>query len=162
MKTYWTIQDPPAWEQAQATKLLTSDLAFIHPDMLPAYDWMVGQMQARLSIVMPTYPIWVWTTRPDLRESGYAERGTPQVLLQCTLDPASVLLSDYMAWHHVLNEWTLEWEEGEQIDRQKSWERIFDLEALANHPEWGVNILQGVVASIPLAQLKLVKIFIAR
>jgi len=160
--TYWTIQDLPAWEQAQVTKQLTGNPTFIHPDFKPAYDWMVAQMQVRLLPVTPGYPIWLWTTRPDLRESGYAERGTPQVLLHCTLDPASVLLSDYMAWHHVLNEWTLTWEEAEEIDQQKSWERIFDLEALAKHPDWGINTTQGVVPSIPLDQLKLVKVFTAR
>ena len=160
--TYWTIQDPPAWEQAQVTNVLTSNAQLVDPDSKPAYDWMVAQMQVRLGTRPLTYPVWVWPQRPNLRESGYARRGTPLVLLECRLDPAQVLLSDYMAWHHVLNEWTLRWEEDEEIAPAKSWERIFDLDALACHPDWGSLTLQGVVAAIPRESICLAKAFAAR
>lgn len=54
--TYWTIQDPPAWVQAQAYLVLTGNTLFVDPDFKAAYDWMVAQMQARLGTRPPAYP----------------------------------------------------------------------------------------------------------
>lgn len=49
------------------------------------------------------------------------------------------------------------------MEMQKSWEMIFDLETLAQHPEWGAPLdLQGVTGKVLLNQIKLEKTFTAR
>ena len=56
-------------------------------------------------------PIWVWDQREgkrkrrDLRYSGYADRGTKMVQIEFEIPLKNVLLSDFDAWHLVLNKY---------------------------------------------------------
>ncbi|WP_321393970.1 DUF3841 domain-containing protein [Emcibacter sp.] len=97
--------------------------------------------------------------RPDLRSvrHNWSPPG-PYVMLECELPVHEVLLSDFGAWHFPLNDWHLALQEQEderfsqaldhayhrkdrakleilQREKEKSWEVIFDLQAL-DHEDW--------------------------
>lgn len=115
-----------------------------------AYAWMIEQLRAKVgpASVGVTYPIWAWYRqnfihrRPDLRERhDYAD----QVCIELGIPEEDILLSDFSAWHFLLNDWynndatnEKEWEEKERwfdnlpAEKQKivtaqSWQRIFDI-----------------------------------
>lgn len=114
-------------------------------------------------------------------------RGTRGVRLELELDPAQVLLSDFDAWHIVLNRGYLALSEGEEEawyqrfeasvpDRWAwplpepwhsgsltSWERIFNLEALGASDYWsGERYIQATFAALRLGDVRRVTSFLAR
>jgi hypothetical protein len=152
IKTFYTIQDFRAWTTAQRTGFLSGNPEFIDPDFINPYCWIVAQMEKRLTVYEGEYPIWLWSKKPDLRRAGYLKRSTKAVLLEIEIPSDRVLLSDFQAWHCVLNRWTLEDHEGEVIEMEKSWERIFDLEYLKKHPDWG-NLENWTFRELPVKYL---------
>jgi hypothetical protein len=162
--TYWTIQGMEAWEQAQAVGYLAGNKEYIcHPSWSQPYEWLMGQMRQRLGMAQPHYPVWMWCTRPDLRQRCHVSKGEHAVLLRVELDAQHVLLSDFGAWHYVLNDWVLEAYEGEVIEKEKSWERIFDFDFLRAYPDWfSEPEPQATTGAIPLRNLKLVREFVGR
>ena len=147
----WTIQPVEVLARLEAEQVLYAEPAYIWPEFRDAYDWLAGQMQRRIPGYGGRYPWWGWyQPRPDLRRSGHLPRGTAGVRLELELDPSQVLLSDFEAWHIVLNHGYLALTEAEDdawdarfqaavSDRHawpppepwyseilRSWERIFD------------------------------------
>jgi len=165
----WTIQTKEIWARAEESGELEFNELHIDDDkaidrwLRPAYDWMVGQLERRLkNYPHNEYPIWAWYhPKPDLRRSGHLPRGTSGVRVEFIVSSNRVLISDFEAWHAVLNCWYLSLSEGEsdnwdnrceragiQIgwenwpppsplkeEIMRSWERIFDLELLKKHLE---------------------------
>lgn len=130
---------------------------------------MMAQMKKRLPHYKGEYPIWLWTERPDLRQSGYLERGEQGVLLKVELHSTDVLVSDFQAWHLVFyNDYMSLVEEPENEvytseEIRKSWELIFELDQLKASELWGVpHHLQAVTGKILLSQIDAVKEFKAR
>jgi hypothetical protein len=84
-----------------------------------AYDWLCKKMDERCSVSRPadvTYPIWAWywwagpkKRKPDLRFESTRHYATSEPCVLMTLDvpDGEVLLTEYHAWHHVLNAWYL-------------------------------------------------------
>lgn len=149
---FWTIQDP---------KFLVPDKKFYTGDgrrimeqsFRPAYHWLIDQMAQRLPNYHGGYPIWMWVEKPDLRRAGYGPRGTKCILLTLEIPVERVLISDFHAWHCVLNNWYLALRQKEKrLVKEKSWERIFDLPAIAASPVWMAGdegqVLQAVVERI--------------
>lgn len=164
-KIYYSIQNYKAWTEAQKIGFLSGNPEFTDDHFIKPYLWMMKQMNKRLTVYDGEYPIWLWSIKPDLRRKGYLNKGTKAVLLEIDISNDRVLLSDFQAWHCVLNDCTLEDYSGEDIGMEKSWERIFDLEFLKRHLDWGqFNELdiQGVTGKIYLNQIKTVKEFICR
>lgn len=125
-------------------------------NMIPAYDWMIEQMEQRVGprpngVVIP---IWAWykfddETKPDMRKHK-TER--PYCVIQFEKDEKDVLLSDFDLWHFVLNDCyfadVLTDEEYEKVEkwydsmdpksqqaidaRRKSWESIFNCDVDPN------------------------------
>jgi len=112
---------------------------------------------------------------------------TPEacVRIEFRMPPHQVLLSDFDAWHCVLNDWYLALDEDEDADWQcrhpnddqltrssicqaeveASWHRIFDLELIRSSPEWGgpgAGHTQAVVAGVPLRSVRRVDHFTSR
>lgn len=121
----WSIQTLAAWQTLQTTGVLRTDPRRIAADFLPAYQWMVLQMQSRIGPPPPgcQFPIWVWQQcynaakpKPDLRQGGHLPKGMPGVLLALVVDERSCLLSDFDLWHYVLNYWYLPTSNAEQDD----------------------------------------------
>ena len=158
----WTIQGIEIYEQLQrdgvayCTKPAWSD----DEKFMKAYSWMVDEMRQRIGeppIKEIKFPMWAWyqynsakSKKPprswlDIQEgvSAYMEIEIPD---------NEVLLSDFMNWHNVLNQYTLtnwkridkktellEKEVGKSLsfddypveiqkEIEKSWEAIFDLD----------------------------------
>ncbi|MBC7099393.1 DUF3841 domain-containing protein [Candidatus Bipolaricaulota bacterium] len=184
----WTIQPVEVLEQLEAEEVLYADLAYIPEEFRHAYDWMRAQMKRRILGYRGHYPWWGWhSPRPDLRRSGHLPRGTQGVCLELELDPHEVLLSDFDVWHVVLNRGYLALGEDEEeewyqrleaavpdsrirplpepwwSDMLSSWERIFDLEALAASEYWrGERYIQATFEVLRLADVRKCKPFVAR
>jgi len=139
-------------------------------------------------------PLWGWyqwcnvSKRPDLRllRHHWGPEGN-HVMIECELPDGEVLLSDHDAWHITLNDSYLplnvddDQQFGEKLRRagwqagspkpdhllpeiQKSWERIFDLEALGGE-YWGPMESKSIQASfwrIELSQVKSHKPFTSK
>ena len=169
MPTFWTIQTMEKWIEAQRLGYLIGDEKYIWEEFIEPYQWM-KQMKKRLPNYAGEYPIWLWNERPDLRESGHLGKGQKGVLLKVIVDEKDVLLSHFQAWHVVLAQSYLELEINEieqeynKDEIEKSWEMIFELNILEQHPNWKSilekNGVQGVTGKITLDNINFVKDFI--
>lgn len=136
-----------------------------------AYTWLTNQMDIRCPVPRPagvTYPVWAWywwagpnRRKPDLRSSRYWADGGPAVLLTLDVPNEEVLLSEYHAWHHVLNEQYLGFpsdtddfdarcetrglctyrnrplpDPGLRTELEATWPRIFDFETIPQMLEY--------------------------
>ncbi|MBH5316837.1 DUF3841 domain-containing protein [Paenibacillus sp. GSMTC-2017] len=172
MTRYWTNQTAEAWEHAQKVGYLVGNAEFIWEYFLQSYDWMMKQMKKRLPEYNGEYPIWLWTEKPDLRRGNHFERGTSAVSLEVEIPNDLVLLSDFDAWHSVLNksflalndeEWELYKRNEMTISKEESWERVFELALLRQSPWWDLEPeFQGVTGKIDLSSVKKVRTFIAK
>lgn len=153
-----------------------------------AYIWMCIQMDKK-KIYHPEkclLPIWGWYRRefknkkPDLRFGGYAKRGTKCVCIELEIPDEDVLLSDFYAWHSVLNnspfidkETEEEWEaEFDRIDalspvryeeeKLQSWQKIFDIESVENSFMKKGCYVQATFWKIKKEYIKKVQYFTAR
>lgn len=115
---------------------------------------MMKQMKIKINNYNYEYPVWLWIEKPVLRKRGYIEKGTEGVLVEVEIDTSSVLISDFMAWHSVLNDEFIVMSAEEEIMfenelinvlKEKNWERIFCIEELRNNEFWkGKQLLQAV------------------
>ena len=158
---------------------------------LTAYDWLNQYLEAKTPKPLGvSYPIWAWfrfngkEKKPDLRHTCYGSRGTKMVCMEIEIPDEEVLLSDFDLWHFVLNKWWLpdcfhegygdnedevqqRWFDGltkdEQIkEKEKSWERIFDIEPFENDWILKGKYVQAIFWELKLEQVKKVQFFTAR
>lgn len=126
---------------------------------LPSYTWLKNKMNEK-GITYEnnnSHLIWAWyqwnglrKKAPDKRYSSvYDYFDTPYVMMELSIPRERVLLSDYDAWHFVLNYWYLEKAHKSNCFKKaynfyrikpndthmihpvidKSWENIFDMKA---------------------------------
>lgn len=169
MGIYWTIQTMEKWQLAKNLGFLIGHREHIWPDFSEPYHWMMRQMAERLPNYQGEYPVWVWTERPDLRRMGHLEKGTRGVLLKIDIEDTRILCSEFQAWHFVLMDCYCDIEAKEDFELdlsrqaiEESWKTIFDLNYLAEHPDWGECTVQGVTGKVMLHEISLVKEFTAR
>jgi hypothetical protein len=162
MGKYYTVQKIEGWKEAQTTGYLSGHPDYVWNTFLEPYHWMMKQMEKRIPNYEGEYPIWVWTERQDLRRAGYFEPGTRGVQLELNIPDEKVLLSDFNAWHIVLNNDSLLVNDEENISKEESWERIFEFDFLVNQLEWGDIDSQGVTGKVSLRDIKLIKEFTCR
>jgi len=104
----YSIQTDTAYNELIRNGVLRGTKDRVDEDFLGSYNWLILQMKKRLSNCHNMkYPVWAWAKRPDLRSSCLLEKGTKGVLITLSLDPNRVLFSDFMHWHHVLNNFYL-------------------------------------------------------
>ena len=182
--TLWTIQSRAAWMSLRRTGRLRGDGRRCWRFNRPAYQWMAEQMVRRGVLRPGRFPIWAWRTpKPDLRHRALLPPGTKGVRIELDVSPARVLLSEFDAWHCVLNRGFLplsdreddafdrrcERRTGKPIPRWKdlpddlravtrqSWERIFELERLQDSAIWHAGrhwrYVQATIAEIRLADV---------
>lgn len=136
-------------------------------DLVKSYDWMISQMRNRLGPEPHegAYPMWVWykwegnKLNPPVYTLDYERMENPGGIYRLTLDIPDnlVLLSDFDAWHAVLNDAYLSRTE-EELNNDKwtrdeivqSWERIFDINEVDWNHLWGPieKSIQGTVWEI--------------
>lgn len=154
----WTIQPPEILKIIETSGEFVCDPAFSSKVFSQAYDWLVKQMDAH-GIEHPyglELPIWAWyktngkNEKPDLSDSFYGTPGDKMVCIEIEIDDKDVLLSDFYAWHAVLNEvfldsalteeeWYLQhnWFDSLAPELQKkvmleSWKDIFNIVPVSN------------------------------
>lgn len=185
-ETLWTIQDEAAYEVFQETGVLraNSNHLILGGEFQYAYDWIVSQMHRRIGAAPDglQFPVWAWyqwegkRKRMDSRQSGYAKRGTPMVQITFEADTKDFLLSDFDAWHLVLNNHYIadnkqDWDDfyanvgNRRTDEIiKSWGKIFDLTRCT--PDWDHDperhTIQVTLWEIHMSQVRKVERFIAK
>jgi hypothetical protein len=172
----WSIQSEEIYELLKQNKTFWCDInkseIASEDDFKKAYNWMKNKMTKILDIEKDVYPIWAWykyngkNKQPDLRTSGYAQRGSKCVCLEIEIPDERVLLSDFDLWHIVLmdtfyckNEKDEEWfenlcREQKLIEKEKSWDRIFNIS--------NSDFVQATFFELKIEDVKKVKYFIAR
>jgi len=153
------------------------------------YDWMREQMAQRLPHYGGHYPWWAYfRPKPDLRRRAWdmGPLGTRYVRLQLAIGAERVLLSNLEAWFSGIGidwyvqtdeadgeAWDAEWErhglalyedslpEPWQSRKTTSWERIFDVDALAGGGWWEDQV-QATFERLDLADVIAVTEFTAR
>ncbi|RXZ81749.1 DUF3841 domain-containing protein [Paenibacillaceae bacterium] len=169
---FWTVQHINSWNTAKEKGYLEGNRAYIFEDFLDSYMWMMEQMSKRLANYQGNFPIWLRLKRPDLRQSGHLNKKELGVLLEVELSDDEVLISDFMAWHLVINNHFLALTEEEDdlfeadklsMTKEESWTRIFDYKELKKYEYWkGEENLQAVTGRIEISRIRLVKPFTAR
>lgn len=114
--TLWTIQPIEWYENLMRDGVIHAkrDLMDTFEDFEYAYQWLMKKMCERIGLppYADIYPIWAWyqyenanKKRPDLRHSGFLEKGKKGVRVEFTKPAHEVLLSDFDLWLHPLNDW---------------------------------------------------------
>ncbi|MGL4731566.1 MAG: DUF3841 domain-containing protein [Clostridium sp.] len=156
----WTIQNEAVYDKFKQSGVLHGDEKFIDEDMIFYYSWIADIMKKRIGLPILKnikYPIWAWyqwggskRKRPDLRCSGYLEKGTKGVLLELEVDSKNVLLSDFLEFNDVLNY-------GYITDTEKAYDRFYsDLESYgySHHDLQNANINCDIFKKFNLKLIK--------
>lgn len=155
MKCY-TVQRLNAWKEAKIKGYLTGNRKFIDEEwFLSSYTWIMKQMAKRLKNYNNEFPVWVWLDTSNICFNELLD--DEWVLLEIELNEEQVLLSNFEAWHYVLNGWIFE-EENSIITKEQSWEYIFDKDELER---FGYGFekedLQGTIGRIDCKNIKAIK-----
>lgn len=109
MKLY-TIQPEFKISELEQTGVLKSGEKIMDDYFLDSYAWLEDKMRELLPLpdIECKHPIWAWykhrgKRKPDLRNSGYGNRGEKLYRIEFDIDDDKVLLSDFSDWHFVLN-----------------------------------------------------------
>lgn len=156
----WTIQPLEVLEIIKQEGEFVCNPNYSDPDFKRAYHWLVKQMDNR-GIEHPyglELPIWAWyktdweNKKPDLEQEDFSSNRKNLVCIELEINDKDVLLTDFYAWHYVLNdsfldsshdekEWDLQHEwydalapEKRQIVKEESWNDIFNITPTQN--EW--------------------------
>lgn len=189
----WSIQPIEVWDILSNKGVFIcnpkkSTLLYEDKKFQLAYKWLIAEMEKRIGKRPENVlsPIWAWYLRdwknkkPDLRESGYGERGRKSVCLYLELPKDRVVLSDFNAWHYVLNrmynedskteaEWKkiMEWYDNLPYNIRedlmyKSWQNIFDITPYKT--EWRSNgaYVQATFWELFLSDVKDIQFFICK
>lgn len=184
----WMVQPVEAINIIEKTGAFTCDETKSDKDFRKAYEWIAKEMDKR-QIAHPkdlTLPLWAWHTRdwkqkkPDLRNIGLGTPGEKSVCIEFEIDDLQVLLSDFFAWHSVLNggfyndshteaEWNEKdaWYEalsGKQkgIETLKSWQKVFDVNAFENEFCQNGRYIQATFWKLTKEMITDVRYFTAR
>ena len=154
----WTIQPLEVLEIIKQKGEFVCNPNYSDSDFKSAYYWLVKQMDNR-GIEHPyglELPIWAWyktdweNKKPDLEQEDFSDSKKNLVCIELEIDDKDVLLTDFYAWHYVLNdsfldsshdekEWDLQHEwydalapEKRQIVKEESWNDIFNVTPTQN------------------------------
>lgn len=167
--------------------ICTKDRSENYKDFYDAYNWLVQEMIKRkiYPVEKNTLPCWCWylydgKNKLDLRHSGLGIPKEKLICLELEIPENKILLSDYGAWHYVLNNtWYDDSTNEKEFDklhdwydklpyskqnelRVKSWQKIFDIQKVRT--EWSDNgyYVQGTFWVITKDMIVNKRIFRAR
>lgn len=112
--------------------LNVTDESLIDSDFLPAYKWLIKQMAKRVNNFSGHFPIWAWLRKGYNTNVKEWSANESLILLTVDVPVERVLLSNFEAWHFVLNNRFLSKNEEDfdknfsQAEKEKSWELIFE------------------------------------
>lgn len=190
----WTVQPISLYEKFKREKVLHADYSkstevfssgIACECFDTAYKWMISQMKSRIGIKpeldnINLAPWWAWYKFDNKNRDSedfkyYGIPGKEYAVIELDLPDNEVLLSDYDAWHGVLNKWYIDdstneeeydknhdWfnslsaEEQDRV-RTESWNKIFDITVIDN--DWYRNgfYVQATFWELRLDNIKSVK-----
>jgi len=185
----WTIQPESAYEQIMETGSYHFDpeKSALYSDFQRAYSWMETEMKKRGIVPSPgsreTEPlVWAWHTWdgkrqiPEYQDEVFHIGGKEEepVCLEIEVPDKNVLLSDFNAWHFVLNNSYLDdsnnEEEFEKMraefdalslkekeeKKRASWQGIFDVSQYTIGDGWRTNgfYVQAVFYGLQKEQIR--------
>jgi len=186
----WTIQPQEVLDELEQKGVYRCDYAKSENQeecFRVAYEWLAAKMREK--VVPPegvSFPVWAWYKRygkhkkPDLRTSGLAERGRKMLCLEIEIPDTEVVLSDFDAWHFVLNRMYLddstceaEWDANHAaydalspIEQKKvlreSWERIFDVSPFKSDWKTRGDFVQATFWELRKDQIRKIQPFTCR
>lgn len=190
----FTIQRPDVLYKIMQNGYYRTDMSKTDSFFSEHYGFMIEQMIDRciefpkgFSDPFKNPPVWAWyiydgeNKVPDnLETCGVGVEGEEYVCIEFEIEEDDVLLSDFDAWHNVLNN---SWYEGslsepeyntlhewydrlpgkeKEILKTISWERIFDIEKFKN--EWTSRgfYVQGTIWELRKEMITNVRKFVAK
>ena len=154
----WTIQPKCVIDILNEKGVFTCDelLSVNYEDFKDSYLWLVEQMDKKIKhIDNLKLPLWAWHTynwKNSLEDFDFSDVKEDSVCIEFEINENEVVLSDFDAWHFVLNKWWFddsyseeEWislnenfdklpiEEQNKL-KKESWIKIFDVSKYQN--EW--------------------------
>lgn len=183
MLTLWTIRPVSDYEILRRDGVYRTNPALVDEHRLSAYHWIASELAKRTQPLPHTsLPVWAWyhahganKPKPDLRQSGHLPKGEKGVRIEFTIPKEMVLLSNFDAWHSVLNDWCFaldddEYEHYERLEqtlppdefqgiKEQTWQKIFDLSLI---PDPTTYEIQAVFWELRLDWVKKVDFFTAR
>lgn len=156
--TLWTIRHRSEYNKFLRDGVLLADEKRVDSYNVPAYQWISAQLAKKTNPPKQCrFPLWAWyqwqgekRATPDLRSSSHLAKGTSGVRIEFTIPSSDVLLSDFDAWHSVLNNHfyaptdkryndyceMIKGKSDAEINKiiENSWHNIFDLN-LSNDPD---------------------------
>lgn len=179
----WSVRPESDYFLLKKQGVYHTDERLVSHHRLEAYYWIAEQLRKK---VQPpegiTLPIWAWyrahglkQLKPDLRKRGHLQCGERGVRIEFSVPENLVLLSNFDAWHSVLNNHCFalndaEYEYYEQLEqtcstgkfeqiKQESWQKIFDLSLL---PDPNIYEIQAILWELKIEWVRKVDFFIAR
>lgn len=183
MLTLWTVRPIGDYEVLRRDGVYRTDPLLVDSHRLSAYQWIAGELAKRCSPPPNvSLPVWAWyhahganKPKPDLRQSGHLPKGEKGVRIEFTIPKEMALLSNFDAWHSVLNDWCFaldddEYEHYEYLEqtlppdefqgiKEQTWQKIFDLSLIADPT---IYEIQAVFWELRLDWVNRVDFFIAR
>ena len=157
----FTIQSIDTWNKAKEVGHLSGGNGFLKGDdydiFKSSYVWMVKQLKKRITNFSGDYPVWAW---PD-GSCDYYWYGPPVYKIVFEVPESRVLISNYQAWHCVLNNMHCSLslanfdKEFSKEEIEQSWENIFNNDENFNLI-WG-DTLQACVDKVYLNEIFLVE-----
>lgn len=151
----YTVQHKKQYLKSIEKGYLEGDKDYICEHYIDAYHWMMSMMSIKMVNYGGEYPVWysddIVFAKDILTEND--------ILLEIELDNNEYLVSDFNSWHCVLNDYSLTKDEEEFeediLNKEESWERIFDLDFLNQYPEWiGEPLKQYVSGKIDIKRFR--------
>ena len=188
----WTMQPVEVYNILRQDGVFTCDPTKVpEPSFIDRYGWLVKKLNEKDSKPCNVdCPVWAWyrfngkEKKPDLRHSCYGSRGEKMVCLELEVPDEKVLLSDFDLWHFPLNNWWLpdcfyegygdtedevqqKWfdsltKEEQELERERSWDRIFNIEPFENDWILRGKYVQAVFWELKIEYVQKVQLFTAR
>ena len=152
---YYTVQNIKAWNKAKEDGYLTGNKDYAIEEFQRYYQWMMKQMSKRLNNYNNEYPVWLWLSLEHVHIDSLLD--DDYVLLEVEVSEDQVLLSNFDAWHIILNDGYFA-DDTEGVNQEEDWETLFDEDKLK---EWEFTFddedYQGVTGRRDLVNIKVLK-----
>lgn len=104
MTTVWTVQAAEVLDELDDLGVIRVHPEHADPDFAEAYQWLHQQMISRGLMGQDDWPLWGWA---DIEQGDLAlhleDARDAEVAIRVEVPEERLLLSDYDAWHDVLN-----------------------------------------------------------